>query len=304
VECLRMLRRRTTIYFRAVRGPFLVASAIPVLLGTAVAYARLGRLNLPCFGMALLGCMALHAGANAANDYFDWLSGADPPRPPRPFSGGSQCLQEGSMTPRAQRRLYCSCYLLACLLGIVLAREVGPGVLLFGLIGLVFGHGYSAPPSAFSYRGWGEAVTGLTFGPLAVLGTYYVQVGALHWPPLLASIPVGLLITAVLYINEFPDWEEDARARRKTLVVRSGGRLFAAYQALVVAGLIFTAITLISLSFWLAGALLPLIWLSVTSIRQGKRCYPQPERLTPVQAKTLALHVGSGLLLTIAHLCS
>ncbi len=290
-----------TLFLRAIRAPFLLASFIPVLLGSAVALQQTGRLNPWMLIISALGCCALHAGANVANDYYDWLSGADPVHPPRQYSGGSQLLQAGLLLPADLQRLYRLLYLTALVIGIYISFLKGPVALFIGLLGLAFGHWYTAPPVAFSYNGLGEVVTGVTFGPLAVLGSYYVQTGSVDWTPAIVAFPVGLLITAVLYINEFPDRAEDAMAGKDTLVVRTEGKLFGMYETLIVMALLSTLLILLQLNPWFVVAVLPLALLSLHSIVQGRRLFIMPERLVPVQSGTLKLHAATGLLLTMAY---
>lgn len=289
------------LLLRSIRAPFLVASCIPVLLGAAVALHQTGQLSPWLLVISVLGCCALHAGANVANDYFDWLSGADTAHPPRKYSGGSQVLQSGLLMPHHFSRLYRFLYLFASLLGLYISWLRGPVVLIIGLLGLSFGHWYTAPPVAFSYHGLGELVTGLTFGPLAVLGSYYVQTSTISWQPVAVALPVGLLITAVLYINEFPDRAEDASAGKNNLVVKTDGRCFSMYEILVSMALISTLLILVQLNLWFVVGIVPLIALAAQSIMHGRRLFIMPERLAPVQSGTLKLHAATGLLLTVAY---
>ena len=188
---------KLALLVRAVRAPFLAASAIPVLVGTSAALYETGTFLGGCFILNLLGVVFLHCSANVANDYYDYLSGADPSHPPYPFHGGSQVIQEGLMTPDQVRRLFQLCFLLAAICGGWLVLLRGPLVLLPGLAGAFCGYFYTAPPLQFAYRGLGEITTGITFGPLVVLGTYYVQTQTFALTPLVASLPLGFLIAAV-----------------------------------------------------------------------------------------------------------
>lgn len=297
-----MMRERLRLLAQAVRAPFLPVTAIPVLLGAAVATAETRHLLSGRLFLTLLGCLALHAGANAANDYYDWLSGADVRHQPWRYSGGSQVLQLGRMRPGWLRRLYRSLYLLALVVGCYLAWLAGPTALLIGLSGLALGHWYTAPPIAFSYRGWGEVVTGLTFGPLVVLGSYFVQTGRLSWAPLLVSLPVGLLITAVLYVNEFPDYRLDVQAGKRNWVVLTRGQAAWVYHLLVCSAAGLTLLMLLRLRPWLALAGIPLIWLAIRPLHDNPTL--SPERLLPVQSGTRRLHALTGLTLTLVYFLS
>lgn len=281
------------------RAPFLVASAIPVLLGAAVAMAVSHQFSLSLLLESLAGCVALHAGANVVNDYYDWRSGADALHQPWHYNGGSQLLQSGQTTPQAVRRLYLTLYSIALLLGCHIAWRVGLPALLIGLAGLILGHWYTAPPVAFSYRGLGELVTGITFGPLVVSGSYFVQAGRLDWLPVLVSVPVGLLITAVLYINEFPDYLQDKAAGKRTWVVRTDGEQIWVYRWLVGSALLMALCLLSWQGKWFLLAALPLGWLAVRPLLIAhRRC---SETLIPLQRGTLKLHAFTGLGLTLAY---
>lgn len=297
-----LLRRRLSLLAKAVRAPFLLASAIPVLLGAAVALANTGRFNLGLLLESLLGCVALQAGANVANDYYDWLSGADALCHPSPYNGGSQVLPSGQVTADQERRLYLILYASALLIGCHIAWQVGPTVLLIGFTGLMLGHCYTAPPVAFSYRGLGELVTGITFGPLIVSGSYLVQTGSLHWLPVLVSVPVGLLITAVLYINEFPDYLSDQAVGKLTWVVRTHAQQIWVYQWLV-GGATLTALGLLAQQNpWFILAAIPLSWLAGRPLLATRRL--TAAKMLPLQRGTLELHTFTGLGLTLAYLIS
>ncbi|NLW16089.1 MAG: prenyltransferase [Firmicutes bacterium] len=292
---------RLSLFWQAIRGPFLIASAIPALLGTAIAYGQQGEIVEGRFVLALLGCMLLHAGANVANNYYDWLLGADGLKPPELLSGGIRLEGDGGLSLEQLRSLYRALYFVAFVCGLIISQQVGYGALLIGCLGLLMGHGYTAPPATFSYRGWGELVTGVTFGPLTVLGAYYAQTGHLHWQPLVASLPLGLLITAVLYINEFPDRQTDEAAGKKTWVVLTGGQAIGIYQALIVLALITSLPLLFTGGFWILGLYLGLAALGLQMAWQGAQVLFCQERLLRVQAKTIIFYTLTGLLLCFTY---
>ncbi len=293
---------RIKLLWQAVRGPFLVASGIPVLLGTAIAYGQRGEVGLLRFVLALCGCLLLHAGANAANNYYDWLLGADGLKPAGSLSGGSSLLATGQLTPRGLRRLYRFLYFLAFLCGLTISFQVGLLALFIGMLGLLLGHGYTAPPASFSYRGWGEVVTGITFGPLTVLGAYYTQMARLDWQPLLASIPIGLLITAVLYINEFPDHHTDRLAGKRNWVVSTGGKAIGIYQALIILALLASMPLLFSASPWILVPYTAITLFGLQMAWQGRHALLCKDLLLRVQAKTIVIYSLTGLLLCAIYL--
>ena len=111
-------------------------------------------------------------------------------------------------------------YALSIGLGLYLAAERGWGLLGIGAVGLVLSLAYSAPPLRLVHRGLGEPVTALGFGPVMAVGTYFACTGRWSWQPVLASLPVALLIALVLYVNQIPDRVGDAAAGKRTLIVR------------------------------------------------------------------------------------
>ncbi|MHC4623691.1 MAG: 1,4-dihydroxy-2-naphthoate octaprenyltransferase [Planctomycetota bacterium] len=210
--------------FLASRPKFLTASAAPVLVGSALGYAAAGAFSPVLFILALLAIMALHAGANMANDYFDHLSGNDwANRNPTPFSGGSRYIQQGILSPKSVLLMSLLAFIVASVLGlfIVLVTQ-SLFILVLGITGLLGGFFYTAPPLRFGYRSVGEAVIALLFGLLPVYGSYYLQTERVDLLPLLPACVVAILIFLVILINEFPDVTADATADKRTLVVSLG----------------------------------------------------------------------------------
>lgn len=267
-----------------------------------MARAQSGATNLLVFCLSLLGCMTLHAGANVANNYYDWLLGADKAHTSKALSGGSRLLQNEEAQLDQLRTLYRILYCIAGLCGLYVAWLTNYLVLVFGLLGLLTGHGYTAPPASLAYRGWGELATGITFGPLAVLGSYYAQTTRLDWQPLLASIPIGLLITAVLYINEVPDRLTDQAAGKWTWAVLTKGRGVGIYQALLLLAMISATPLLITVNRWLVGIFLALALLGLHIARQGKQLFVTADCLMPVQIKTIIFYALTGLFLCAVYL--
>lgn len=217
-------RSKLMILFLASRPKFLTASVTPVLVGSALGFAVAGTFDWPLFLLALFATMALHSGANIANDYFDHLSGNDwANKNVTPFSGGRRFIQDGILSPKATILASLFCLTIGAMLGvIILLITQSVFILTLGLIGLLGGFFYTAPPVKLGYRGIGEFVIAFLFGILPVYGSYYLQTGAIDLVPLPAACIVGILIFLVVFINEFPDLAADAAVNKKTLVVRLG----------------------------------------------------------------------------------
>jgi len=284
----------------AIRAPFFTASLAPVVVGVAVAFYEGVRIHWLNAILSLIGVVALHAGTNLANDYFDHRSKNDwVNKTPTSFSGGSRVIQQGLLTPRAVLIYALACFAVGSAIGIYLWR-VTPGnvVLMIGVVGVLSGLLYTAAPVAIGYRGFGELFIGLNFGVLAVLGAHYVQAGHLSLAAGLASLPVAALIAAVVYINEFPDYEADKEVHKRTLVVLLGlkNARWGYYGLIAFTYLsIAAAVALHYLPLWaLLGMLtLPLAAKAVTVLVKD---YAQPYKLLPANGLTILVHIATGLL--------
>ncbi len=194
---------------------------------------------------------------------------------------------------------------MGCLIGLYLIFTLSlPYLFILGIIGVISSYFYVGPPFRFAYRGIGELIVGINFGPIMTLGAYYVQAGSLAWEPLLASIPVGLLIAAVLWINEFPDMDADGAVGKRTLVLRLGysrsigvyvGMVVAAYLLLIVYALlaVFSLIPITSLASLIALLSLPFALKAIKVLRMN---YKDPHAIIPANANTIFLHLAFGTL--------
>jgi 1,4-dihydroxy-2-naphthoate octaprenyltransferase len=218
-----MVKKLFTL-FLASRPQFLTASIGPVLAGSALGFAVVGTFNWTLFLLALFGIMALHAGANITNDYFDSTSGNDwVNRNVTPFSGGRQFIQKAILSPKATLLTGIFCFALGGALGIVILMIThSVFILILGLAGILGGFFYTAPPVKLGYRGVGELFIAFLFGILPVYGSYYLQTGRIDYLPLSAGCVIGILIFLVIFVNEFPDLAADKQADKRTLVVRYG----------------------------------------------------------------------------------
>ncbi len=293
------------VWLKAMRAPFFQAVIIPVILGTAIAWSTKDTFNLAYFLLALLGVVFVNAGTNLANDYFDHQSRADDINPEvTPFSGGSRVIQDG-LLPAG--RVYLSSLVffgLACVIGLYLIYSRGLAILVIGIIGVLSGYFYTASPIKVGYRGWGELLAGINCGPLVVQGAYYVQTKALSLEALVVSIPVGLLITAVLVINQFPDRKYDMEAGKNTLVATIGlKRSLLGYYLLIT----FSYLLIILASFWgiipknclISTLTIPLAW---KAIRVASSNYTNTKELIPAMSTTIFIHLTVGLLLSSGYI--
>jgi len=293
------------IWVRLARIPFLTATVIPITLGAVIAWASLRTFNPAYFVLALAGGMCLHLGTNIFNDYFDFRSGCDAINVEglSPISGGSRVLLEGLIRPRNAYIAALSFFGVASLIGIVLTVAVGWGILLLGVIGVISGYFYV---TQLATRGVGELVVGSDFGPLMVLGSYYVQARTLVLGPLVASIPVGFLITAILWINEIPDYTADRAVGKKTLVARVGRRRGAdLYVVIVIAAYAWTAVMVVLKQMPLASLFVLLtLPLARNAISTARKYFEKPQTMIAANLSTIKMHLLFGVLLVIGYVLS
>jgi 1,4-dihydroxy-2-naphthoate polyprenyltransferase len=209
------------------RAPFLTATIVPVLLAAAWVAATGQAQNFPwaLFALTMVGAAAIHVAANTFNDYFDWKSGTDPENNDyfMPFSGGSRSIELGLISEKGLLVVGWTSLLIAFLTGLPILLLRGPALLLFGLAGALSAYYYTAPPLRLAARkGLGELVVGLNFGPLITAGTVFALTGSITWEAFFIGLPVGLLTTAILWINQFPDMASDAKTGKHNLVVVLG----------------------------------------------------------------------------------
>ena len=296
------------LWLKAMRVPFLQATFVPVILGGVVAWETLHLFSWSTFLLTLLGASLIQIASNMFNDYFEFKSGNDlQVRHQNPFAGGGRILTAGLIRPSTHLIVSTSCLILGSLIGFYLIFALGLYQLFwFGLIGVISTYFYVGPPFKLAYRGVGEFLVGLNFGPVMTLGSYYVQTGSLASAtvPLLASIPVGLLIAAVLWINEFPDMDADKAVGKKTLVLRLGylrsvavyvGLLATSYFLLLLYAVLKVFISFPITSFATLTALFSLPF-ALKAVRILRANYKDPHAIIPANANTIILHLAFGLL--------
>ncbi len=292
---------KLVILFLASRPKFLVASVAPVLVGTAAGYSAVETFQTHLFVLALLAIMALHAGANITNDYFDHLSGNDwVNKNPTPFSGGRRFIQQGILSPKATLLAALVCLAAGSAIGLVivlLTRSVF--ILIIGLIGLLGGFFYTAKPIQFGYRCIGEFVIAILFGLLPVYGSYYLQAETIDTIPILPAFIVSILIFLVILVNEFPDVSADAAVNKRTLIVRFGVPAGVwIYRVVLVASFIIAAAMLTYRLLFFAGLFylltLPIAVLAIKSVNKNDLVKPGQYRASQV---TVLLHTIGGLAL-------
>ena len=279
-----------------------LASMASLFLG-ACAAGREGPLSPLWLSLTVLGIFFLEVAKNASGELFDLDSGTDlavAPEDRSLFSGGKRVLVDGLLTRGQTKAIAAVSYLLGILTGLAIVGGRERDVLWVGLAGVACAYFYHAPPLKLSYRGLGELAVAICYGPLICAGTYLVQRGRISSDVLLLSVPLGLLIAAFLWINEFPDYRADLGAGKRTLVVLLGRRR----ASRVFAWILSASTVLLALLPW--AGLPPTVLFGLLGIVPGmvasRIVLHSPERsssLIPAQALTLAsfllMALGSGL---------
>jgi len=250
--------------------------------------------------LTLVAMVLLHLGANLANDFFDHLSGNDAANENyvRPFTGGSRVIQQGILSPSTILTMASLFLLAGAVIGLFIAYRTGWPVLVLGIVGTAVAIFYTAPPVKLVSRGLGEAAVGACFGILPVLGAYYVQTGTFSREVLLVSLPTALLITAVLFINQFQDMEADRQVGKNNWVVRIGRQRAVLPYLLLTSLWIIPLVTGVCLLSWppalLIACLPALLLIKATPI--VRKFHSDSQALSPANGMTIIMHLSSGLI--------
>ncbi|MDP6877187.1 MAG: UbiA family prenyltransferase [Candidatus Marinimicrobia bacterium] len=286
------------------RLPFLSATFVPIFAGAAVT-AMLGyQVSWGWLGLTVLAGSLLHIGTNTSNDYFDHISGTDALNynySNKGLNGGSRSIQMGLISPKGILIVSIIAFSLSAIVGVPLIMKSGLPILWLGLIGFFSGLFYTAPPFRFSSRkGIGELLIGLNFGPLMVAGSALVQTGQLLPEAFLAGIPIGFLIAAVVYMNEFPDYESDKATGKNTLIVVLGPkRARAGYVALITSAFVSIIILAFNGTFpKLSLIALLAIYFGFTATNTLYKYY-NDRLLQPANWGTIIMHSVTGVLFCI-----
>jgi 1,4-dihydroxy-2-naphthoate polyprenyltransferase len=290
------------LWVQSLRAPFLIASIIPVLVGGLAAWAIRGVFHPGYFVLCLLGAMSIHLGANMANDAWDFRSGNDlAVRHLNPFAGGGRVLLRGVLNVRTHLAVALAFLAIGSLVGIYLVLQVGLPLLALGVVGVAIAYSYVGPPLRLAHHSLGEIAVGLEFGPVTVMGTYFVLARAFDPAAVLLSVSLGLLVTGILWINEVPDIPADSSVGKRTLVVRLGveratrvfgGILAAAYLILILA-VLFAGLTPWALLALLAAPLAARPW------RGLQKAGADPHALIPSNAGMILATLVTGVLLLV-----
>lgn len=281
------------------RFQFLPLTVIMVSLGASIG-AYEGHFHFGHFLLAMFGSLLVHMTVNVINDYHDYVDGIDLNTQRTPFSGGSGVLPSNLLKPKQAFWFGTICLLVAMAIGFYFVMV--KGWLLFPLLLLA---GFSAYFYNVYLSKWfmGEIFAGLSFGPLLVLGSYYVQTGRYSWETFIASLAPGILTSNLLFLNEFPDWEADRIGGRRHFVISLGKKdasylfvaLLTASYLCIIAGVLtkmMPAVALIGLGT---------IGFGWKAAKGAMKYYDNTEKLVPILGANVITILGTQALLAVGY---
>lgn len=234
-------------WIQASRIQFFVATFVPLFIGWFLAIKEQGQIHPGRFLLVLSGSLIVHLITNLANDYFEYDTGTDAGE----AIGGSRVIQEGKIAPQEILKAIIVLYVLAFIIAFIIIFHFRLYLLsLPVLFAAASSYFYVAPPVRYGYHGLGEIFVGINMGPIMVTGTYWVIAGHPGWTPFFVSLPVGLMVSSILYYQSLPDMKTDYQAGKFTIAVRLGKK--GAYRVL----LLFFLLIYLSISLLIVAGLL------------------------------------------------
>ncbi len=212
--------RPVAVWWRAVRPFSLTASFTPVLVGSAIAFHD-HRFDPVVFLVTLIASVAIQAGTNLINEYYDGIRGVDDTA----SVGPSGVIVYGLLSPRAVLAGGIALLAFASLLGLWLVIVAGWPILAVGVLSILAGYAYTGGPLPLGYAGLGDLTVFVFMGPVIVMGAYYVQNQVVSSAAAWASLPIATLVTAILVVNNLRDIDDDRKKGKRTLatIIGAGG---------------------------------------------------------------------------------
>lgn len=289
--------------FLETRPQFLLLTPAAFSVGIgAAAYG--GYFNGPHLLLALIGSILAHVAVNVLNDYVDYVRGTDKLTQRTPFSGGSGLLPEGLLSPQDALKLGIGALLVGLVISIYFLFRYPILILIVGLAALVI----IAYTPIFTRVYITELFPGLGFGPLLVVGAYVTQLplgsAAISVQAIWASIPVGILVSNLLWVNEIPDYEADLKTGRKHGVIlvgkRSASRIYALLNALAYSFIVIPVVLGINPPLTLIALLT--IPIAVKASQGVMQNYDETEKLIPALGQNVLVDLVTPVLLTVGFL--
>ena len=201
----------------AIRPKTLSASIAPVLVGSSIAFNS-SHFNMQIFFLTFFSAIFIQIGTNFANDVYDFINGADNDE----RIGPTRAVQANLISVRAMKYLTIISFSLSVICGLPLVIQGGYPILLVGILSIISGYAYTGGPYPLGYNGWGDIFVFIFFGPIAVCGTFFLQLGYVSIESIISGIIMGCLSVTLLCINNIRDVETDRNVGKRTIAVRFG----------------------------------------------------------------------------------
>ena len=291
------IRKFVRTWWMAVRPFSFTASVTPVVLGAVIA-AYDGYWDGWYVLLALAGSVAIHAGTNLINDYYDWKKGTDTPQ----SLGPNRPMRDGLITPRQVFIAALLCFGIGSLIGLYIVATHDPHyyILIIGVLSVLAGWFYTAGPRAFAYTGLGEVIVFIFMGLIIVLGSYYVIAQTMSLRIVLMALPLSFLVTAILHANNMRDIDEDLQNHKRTLANILGRRASQIEYTFLVGGsyALLIAFVLMGIAPWPTLLTLLMLPTAIQLIRRATRT-DDVAKLNRVVRATAQLHSRFGWLMII-----
>ena len=203
--------------FIAIRAKTLSASIAPVLVGSAIAFNS-SQFNLRIFFLTMFSAIFIQIGTNFANDVYDFINGADN----NERIGPTRAVQANLISVNVMKYLTIIAFSLSIICGLPLVIKGGYPILLIGILSIISGYAYTGGPYPLGYNGWGDIFVFIFFGPIAVCGTFFLQLGYVSIESIISGIVMGCLSVTLLCINNIRDVDTDTNVGKRTIAVRFG----------------------------------------------------------------------------------
>ena len=201
----------------AIRPKTLSASIAPVLVGSAIAFNS-SQFNLRIFFLTIFSAIFIQIGTNFANDVYDFINGADNDE----RVGPTRAVQANLISVNVMKYLTIIAFSLSIICGLPLVIKGGYPILLIGILSIISGYAYTGGPYPLGYNGWGDIFVFIFFGPIAVCGTFFLQLGYVSIESIVSGIIMGCLSVTLLCINNIRDVDTDSNVGKRTIAVRFG----------------------------------------------------------------------------------
>jgi 1,4-dihydroxy-2-naphthoate octaprenyltransferase len=297
-------RSKISLWFQAVRPFSFTASAVPVLVGSFLAWKSMPEgFNWGVFLLVLLSGLLYHAATNLISDYFDFIKGIDT----RDTYGSSKILPFGLMAPKQVLAGSIVLWIIGIAIGLYLVYLCGTSILILGIAGFIGGVFYTADPIGIKYRALGVPWVFAMMGPLMVLGAYLAQGLPFSWHVVWVSLPIGFLVAAILHANDIRDIESDSQSGIATASSFGGRKIAAVEYYLLLAGAYLSVIIMVAYNILAPWSLLVFITVPI-ALKLIKIIRPDTDSANPALAtadvQTAQFHFLFGVLLAISLIIS